>query len=245
MISIENTYVRLIYYYVRYVDDILILGDHKELQGIGQSIDELLDKTYHLKIHDFTEKGGKSCIGLIKEGFSYLGYDFNSNQISVKLSSKIKLEKSIEKLFSIYNNNDEQNFEQFMWNLNIRITGAIVEGKKYGWLFYFSQIDDIKLLHHLDSLVLKIAERYKIQKRIKEQPVKRFVRTYYEIRKNRINTNYIPNFDNYSIEDKKDFIKNVLKVDPDKLREEEIIKRFRKYIFKSIRELEKDVQSLS
>ncbi len=41
----------------------------------------------------------------------------------------------------------------FIEDLNEKITGAISEQKRYGWLFYFAEINDMQLLHKLDGII--------------------------------------------------------------------------------------------
>lgn len=234
--------------YYRYVDDILVLcNSGKALQIANEIINELKNK-YKLEPHKLCSSGdGKSAIGRIVDGFSYLGYQYYGDVTSVKISSKHRIEKSIEKLFSDFINrkSEDQNIDQLVWTLNLKITGAIIERKKYGWLYYFSQINDEPLLHHLDSLVQKFIDRFRLRKKLQNYQVKKFVRTYYEITKKRNATNYVPNFDDYSLEQKKEVLKNVFKYNVRKFNDEEVDKFFKRNVFRVARDLEKDIQNMS
>lgn len=209
--------------------------------------DELTDD-YELNPHEIERKGkSKSEYGSIHQGFSYLGYSFEPDKITVKRSSKLKLEHSLEALCSEYAHKkfEEQNLKQFIWTLNLKITGAKVDSKKFGWMFYFSQITDESLLYQLDKLVDKYLKRFEVDYLILDGERKRFVRTYNEIRYKRSKSNYIPNFDLYDIEDKKKFLLNIVGVRIDNLDEEEVEDKFKKFVFKATRDLEKDIQELS
>src|SRR5699024_8549862 len=121
----------------------------------------------------------------------------------------------------------------------------IIDENKYGWLFFYSQIDDLSILYRLDWFVEKLFKRFEIQN-ISEKSIKKFVRTYHEILFNRSGSNYIHNFDKYEIKQKKDLLINVFNLK--RLRnadDEKIDRNFRKYIFNSLKKLEQDIKHLS
>ena len=101
----------------------------------------------------------------------YLGYKINDRVVSVREESRYKKEHANEELVS---KATEKNLEYIQWKLNHRITGFILDGKKYGWMFFYSQITDESLLFRIDNTVNKILDRYNLVDKIK---VKRFVRT--------------------------------------------------------------------
>jgi len=218
------------------VDDILILCDNNDLETIKK---ELLDDLGQLKL----ETNEKEESGLIEEGFEYLGYRFDSKNISVRESSILKYESSLEQVFSSYKHADNPSIELFEWKLNLKVTGCIIDGKKYGWLYYFSQIDDMNLITHLDLLIKRLFDRFNIDK--SKLSIKRFKRTFYEIRYRLHSSNYIPNFDMYSIDDMKKVLEGIYKKDLWKLNEEQIIILFKRIMSKETKELEKDVQFFS
>lgn len=49
--------------------------------------------------------------------------------------------------------------EIFLLELNERITGAISENRRYGWIAYFNQITDLSLLHRLDRAIAQMFGR--------------------------------------------------------------------------------------
>ncbi|MEC4818039.1 MAG: RNA-directed DNA polymerase, partial [Scytonema sp. PMC 1069.18] len=49
--------------------------------------------------------------------------------------------------------------EIFITNLNEKITGAISEERKYGWIFYFNAINDVSLLYKIDNIIAGFFKR--------------------------------------------------------------------------------------
>lgn len=225
--------------YFRYVDDVLIIcnKDHKE------KIENKLEK--HINSLELKYNKDKKQHGLLSQEFSFLGYNFIDNVAGIREHNIFKLEKSLVEVFTRYKYSDFKRTSEFVWNLNIKITGGIIDENKYGWLFFYSQIDDLSILYRLDWFVEKLFKRFGIQN-ISEKSIKKFVRTYHEILFNRSGSNYIPNFDKYEIKQKKDLLINVFNLK--RLRnadDEKIDRNFRKYIFNSLKKLEQDIQHLS
>lgn len=218
--------------YWRYVDDILILVNKDMFEKIKLDISCDIKKL-NLEIND------KKDEGKVWNGFEYLGYKISTNIITVRDSGILKIEQSIETLFRQIKNN---NIDYIQWKLNLKITGFIWNKNKYGWLFFYSQITDLNLLFHLDDIVKKLMERYKVKESFK---VKRFVRAYFEIRKALSKTKYIPNIDQYEVSDKKKILVEVCGLDLSKLTDEKIEINFKKIMSKEIRDIEKDIQSIS
>ena len=67
---------------------------------------------------------------------------------------------------------------------------------------FFSQTDNISELSHIDAWLSR--ELWKIN--INPSLVKTFKKSYYEIRYNLDETDYIPNFDKYDIDQKKEVL---------------------------------------
>lgn len=218
--------------YYRYVDDILLLVREIDFKDIKSKIDFEL-KNLELEIND------KKSDGLISNGFEYLGYKFESGKVTVRESSVLKLEQSLEDFFR---KSRGKNVNYINWKLNIRITGFIWEHNKYGWLFFYSQITDMNLLFHLDNLVEKFCKRYGLSGKIK---VKRFVRTYMEMIKALHDTKYIPNIDDFNTSKKREILEEIYDVELSDKSERSIDFLFRKIMRKEIRDVEKDIQSIS
>lgn len=233
MIDIDEKYRNIDYIsYYRYVDDILILVNEDNFQKVKEDIINDIE-TLGLSLND------KKAEGLITNSFEYLGYTISDNTVSVRKSSILKIEQSIEELFREINNN---NVAYIQWKLNLKITGFILEGHKYGWLFFYSQITEMNLLFHLDDVVKKLISRYKLVNKIK---VKRFVRAYAEMRFALHETRYIPNLDDLQLDDKRKLLSEIYMMDLSGKDEKFVEIQFRKIMKREIRDIEKDVQNIS
>ncbi|SFJ23971.1 Retron-type reverse transcriptase [Terrisporobacter glycolicus] len=221
--------------YFRYVDDILILCKSDYIDSIYKDINSDLE-FIKLKINNKEDRG------TLKEGFEYLGYKLNVNLTTVRDSSVLKIEQSIERLFIDYIRSKDKNIKLLEWKLNLKITGFISNNNKYGWLFFFSQIDDKVLLSKLDWLVSKFCKRYNLDDSLS---LKRFKRTKYDIDFRLHTTNYILNFDKYGIEDKSNILTRIYNQDTNELTENQIEIEFNKIIYSEIRNIEKDIQAFS
>lgn len=229
--------------YFRYVDDILILCKTTNFQTIKiDVIKQLKDLNLEINIPKYKDAN-------LSEGFSYLGYYYtqvgDSLGFSVREETIRKFEDSIIKIFSEYKFNNKTGTDRFIWKLNKKITGCIFEEKKYGWLFFYSQIDDKKLLYHFDWFIQKLCKQIGVDLNVQNM-IKRFVRTHHEIIYNLKNTNYIPNFDKYDVTKQKSVLQNVFNIrNVNNFTEDDVRLIFKKNVFKFIKELEKDVQNIS
>ena len=218
--------------YHRYVDDILILVDDKNYDTVRKSIVADIEML-KLELNDKIDEGA------IASSFEYLGYSINDSIISVRRSSILKIEQAIEELLAGIK---DKNIPYLRWKLNLKITGFILEKHKYGWLFFYSQITDKKLLFHLDNVVNRLLERYNIKEKVR---LKRFVRTFHEINLNLHKTKYIPNLDELTMEQKKQLLSEIYGIDLTDKDDTYIEIQFRRIMKREIRDIEKDVQNIS
>ncbi len=225
--------------YFRYVDDILVLCKCNELESIRLEIDTDLKKL-ELSIHDDPEKS-LSCS--ICEGFSYLGYVFNNEKITVRKKSIESLRESILKLFTNFKYSESHELTLLKWSVDLRITGCVFNETKYGWLFFFSQINDLQLLNSLDHFIKKLLARFGIEPA--KITFKKFVRAYHEITKNLSHTKYIPNFDEYSTSDKRKILSDIFGLKTQFLTSTDIEYQFNRRIYQTVRNLEKDLARAS
>lgn len=222
-------------HYCRFVDDILILCKNKNVDNINREIANWLNDL-SLELNQDKFKAGD-----VYEGFGYLGYYFDGSKIGIRDISIDRFEHSIEKLFSDYNHH-KFGFKLFEWKLNLKITGCVCENRKYGWLFYYSQIDDITLLKKLDWLVSKLIKRFKIVDN--NLYVKSFLRNYHEIKHNLHNSDYFICIDKLSIAEKSHIIQSIYgKIPPPD--EHQINDLFSQLIRRDLLDLEKDIQFFS
>ena len=190
--------------YYRFVDDILILCKTSDVDAlINSTKKDFLD--LDLVVHEQSDNKDKSSHGNIADGFQYLGYSFTNNLVSVRQSSVQKLYNNINKLFITYsykkasikkeNNTDKERLiEDLFYELNAKIAGAKYNNKKYGWINYFSEINDQTLLFKIDSHVTKMMKKYLTESDLEylknnNLRIKKFSKAIFEIKKK--DSNYI------------------------------------------------------
>lgn len=183
--------------YFRYVDDILILvkpeNQHKFLNFIEAKLTDL-----GLEYHKNGDKFQIATLG-DEKGFDYLGYHFFPDFVSVR---SVSVQKFINSLIGIitkyrkntyfrkYRNKDIAR-RAFVFDLNERISGALISNRRVGWLWYYKQMNDIKLLTKIDEIIVKELSKSITTKDIRPKKLKR---AYYEILKQGKNSRYILNY---------------------------------------------------
>lgn len=241
---------KLSIHYYRYVDDILIFGDAANVK-IAQTETESGLTALGLKTHPIDS--GKSHLGLLAEEFGYLGYLFILPKITVRPTTVERFLQSIVGKFSDYTHNKNQRLERlkyldenrlkeiFLSELNERITGALSENRRYGWISYFSEITDIELLKKLDRTIAGFF--YRMNDFDKKPPVglKKLTRAYYEMRYSP-NRGYIHNYDILDDRTKKmQFLITRGRLDPSKTYSDtEITEIFESYRARNLADLEPD-----
>ncbi len=222
--------------YHRYVDDVFVLCNYKDIDNV---VNEIIGRFRRigLMIHDPAKAPEKSVIGRLGEKFDYLGYHFKGYQISPREASIEKLKESLVSIFTSYKHSKAKSQGFLLWRLNLRITGCIFQNKAKGWMFFFSEINNETILHNLDRHVQKLLTRFEVA-----VSPKRFVRTFYEIKHSKYQTNYIPNFDAYSILQMTEVLELYFTKSTAGLTDEEVKYEFKKRIDKQVRDLLTDVQ---
>ena len=177
--------------YYRYVDDVLMYGDRGAVQKAFSSLHSRL-KRRGLSLHSLGS--GKSHLQQLSEPFAYLGYTFHWPLISVRDSTTERFLQSIASKFSDYTHNKARRLERFKYltpdrlkevfveELNERITGAISQKKRYGWIAYFNQISELKLLHRLDHAIESMFKRLPDFGGEAPGDLKRLRRSYFEMK---------------------------------------------------------------
>lgn len=222
--------------YYRYVDDIFIFGN----SNVFVEKEKIIYEIKRLKLR-MNKK--KTITNKIEKEFSFLGYKISKDCISVKDKSIKKLETSIENMFRKYIKDKNRGSLEF--RLNARITGIIIDNKKYGWLFYFNNIDCMEVLYHLDKLVTKLKYRYNVT----DIKTKSFVKSYYKITKSNFKTNnYLLNLNVITNQEKIEILKNISRMTKEEingLSQSDLNYYFRKEMLKCLKELERDLDSIS
>lgn len=225
--------------YFRFVDDVLIFCDLEDAENLAKEV-ILKFKKIGLKIHDPLTQPEKSSISDIANKFDYLGYQFYETTITARTATVDKLRSSIVAIFTGYKHSATKDVNFLLWRLNLRITGCVFENKSKGWLFFFSEINDETLLHALDNFIVKISNRFGVG-----LTPKKFARAFKELTHRKYETSYIPNFDNYDIEEQKSVLSTYFSFDLTRMSEADITFEFRKRIGKQVKDLQEDIKDFN
>jgi hypothetical protein len=191
--------------YRRYVDDILIISE-TDTTNTTRNIKKMLGKIG-------LETNDKSIEGKISDGLEYLGYEFKGvNSVSVRESSRDKFIKSLIAPITRYKKGQDKSIGRtwltlqtrkniLIEHLNEKITGAISGKKRFGWIFYFIEITDLKILHDIDAIVKRELKKAKFSD-VELLRIKRLPRAYYEAKHSPEN-GYIHNYDIYTTVEEK------------------------------------------
>jgi len=239
-------------WFMRYVDDILILTPDGQAESIASNV---IEKLQHLNLnpHPLNDEKSKSKTGSLNESFDFLGYHISQGKLLIKHESILKFEASLAKIFTGYKHalmqakskaDKERAISYCQWKLNLRITGCVFEGKRLGWVSYFSQITETSQLRSVNHTVSHLIRRFGLSSDIKQ---KSLIKTFYELRRGAADTfKYIPNFDNLDIAQKRELVSMwVGKAKAKKMSDSEIERRFNYIIAKSAKELEEDISGIS
>jgi len=228
----------LIYY--RYVDDVLMYGDSGTVSTAYKSLRKRLSRR-GLILHG--RSSDKTYIGPIEKPFSYLGYLFRLPDITVRDSTFERFLQAVAAKISDFKHNFSKRLEKhkyldknrlvdiFYLELNEKITGAISGNKRYGWIAYFNQITDEKLLHQMDRAVARMVSRVPILIENGPSPLKKLVRSHYEMKFNP-RGGYIRDYDlNITVAQKLRFLDSRGRVDPDvPLTDAQVTERYESYV---------------
>ena len=232
-----DTYPNIKYY--RYVDDVLILCDFNDAKTIANEVRKQFSRI-GLSVYDPIKRPDKSSIEPLASRFDYLGYQFTDNLISARIGSIEKLKASLVSIFTSFKHSKQKSEQFLLWRLDLRITGCVFDNKSKGWLFFFSEINDEALLHTLDHYVKKLIKRFNVNVKSKK-----FVRAFKELSHRRYETNYIPNFDNYDLDEKKIMLVKYFGVKIESMEEGKIEFEFHKRIGKQVKDLLVDVKDFA
>lgn len=236
--------------YYRYVDDVLMYGDYDAVHAAYKSLRTRL--AYRgLSLHALGS--GKTQIEPLGRPFSYLGYTFQMPIISVRPSTIERFLQSIAAKFSDFSHNGARRLEKFKYldqdrlkgifldELNERITGAVSQSRRYGWIAYFNQISDLSLLHRLDDAIEGMFRRMNEFENKPPMGLKKLRRAYYEIKFNP-NGGYVRNYDQIeSVHEMLAFLVDRGRVAPDvALTDVEIKDKFHRYLSRALAAMHAD-----
>jgi len=240
-------------FYLRYVDDIIILCNANESAKICDEVTAAC-AAVSLTVHDPSVAGSKSRIGMMSDSFDYLGYVFSPGKVSVRPESISKIKSSLARVFTRYKYEvarrpDDEVFElkartECLWKLNVVITGCVFDGQRRGWIHYFSQVDDLSILKGLDATVRNFALRFGMKEDFRP---KTFTRAFWRITKgDATGEPYIPNFDNHSPDQKRRLLVEVFQMhDAETFSDETAQRHFYREVKRLVAKLEQDISGLS
>lgn len=134
----------------------------------------------------------------------------------------------------------------FIESLNEKITGAISETSRYGWLFYFLEINDMPILYQIDKIIDSFFSRLVEFDNRPPADLKRLSKAYFEAKYN-AHGNYIHNYNRYvTLQDKIKYLNRLGLLNPDLIYPaEEIATLFEKIKMQNLKYLEKDIGDIS
>lgn len=243
---------------VRYVDDLIILYNKNLNVDLTTRLEYSLSKL-KLKIN---KQKKKEEINLNLGDFDFLGYRYKQiynkfNGFSVKKENIHKFERKIVSIFVRYDKDNKISEKQFIFTLNNIITGTISKKvdtdsertSRYGWLFFYSQIDDYTIPYNLDRFIEKLLEKYKSKKggkwnNIKISEIKKFVKAFSFIKIR--DYSYVHKPDELSFKEKKELLMDIFNIHINELyTEEKINKIYYKLVYKPIKLYQKDIQGFN
>lgn len=237
-------------WYKRYVDDILILTTDDQALVIARQLIAKLTKL-GLSPHAIGPDS-KSQVAKLDSPFCFLGYQIEKNNVQVRRESILRFESSIARIFTAYHHKlksaknrieKERAIAYCRWKLNLRITGCIFDGKRLGWVAYFSQISTTAQLRAVNHTINKLLNRFSLSGKI---GVKSLIRTFYELRRgDKTSHTYIPNFDQLGLSEKREILAMWLGDKVNGLSPREVERRFASKISKAVQELEEDIAHAS
>lgn len=207
--------------YIRYVDDILFLQPKSD-SLLDDLRDFIAEKNLNLEFHP--EKIHYGTIG--KDPLDFLGYVFTAKGTSVRHSNVTSFFNRIAKecynfrrqyekkgLRPAYLENDDDFINTRIELLNLSITGIKVQGKYYGWMHHYQQIDDIGLLSMIDRKIRNVFLQFLPKEKL--SGLKYLKRTYYMILDGRVDKEVF-DYDNLtSTSQQRVYLQKLGRLDPD------------------------------
>lgn len=247
--KIDNNFSQNNICYFRFVDDIIILTKYKPY------FTSLILKFRLYKLGLKLNKD-KSQIGNVSTPFSFLGYQFKGTKLTLSEKQISKFITRISGKFTWFKRGienpesrpdwlikDVELFkESFINELNEKITGAKAGKKRYGWLFYFIEIDDLTLLYRIDTIIRNQFKNLDDFGNKPSKELKSIVKAYFDI-KYKNGNNYVHNYNDYeTVAEKRRFLVSRGKLNPTGAYTKEQIERaFERYKNKRISILDKDI----
>lgn len=200
---------------VRYVDDMVLFHDD------GATLRSLFSSATDKLLLEENEE--KTRCAPVDRGFQFLGYHFHPNLTSISGGAVQRFVSEIARRVARFRHSSRRNRDvsSFLYDVNLKITGAVKGQRRFGWLFHYIQMDDLTQLHRTQRTVRSIVARTGLQSQLKRLP-----RAYYEAR-HRPRAGYIVDYDAVDSVDK--MRRNLMQqgdVDVDRLSDLQVADRF-------------------
>ncbi len=255
MSGLDKKFEREAPLYMRYVDDILLVFPLSERSDLMEKL------SFSVAELGLTLNDSKTETGVLgQDSFDFLGYKVMKDvRIGVRQSSIDRIINAFAALitgadhrrkeFKKRHDLDADAYQKMLIeDLNEKVTGAVSHKKQYGWLYYFSQMDDLSLLYHLDKTLGQLCERSVVLGRHRPKELKSFVRAFREIHAGRkgAKSDYLLSYDDWDLRSQREFIKRHGEWPGKKhLKKEEIKTLFEKVVVRRMSRLDADLKSLS
>jgi RNA-directed DNA polymerase len=249
MIEVDKKISALAPVYFRYVDDILILTNANPATVCAE-VCQILRKS-RLHPHPLGAPHSKTRVGKVADQIDFLGYSLRPKTVSVRESSVLSFEGTLVDVFTEYKHRLRMakdaaekaiHLARFRWALNLKLTGCIYKEQRFGWVFYYSQINDLSVLRRIDHTVRLLLKRFNID--IPPNP-KRTLKAFYESKRTAKDTHwYIPNYDLMTVPRMRKFLSE-LGYKVDNFPDQEVTFVFGRLVRRATRGLEKDVANMS
>lgn len=243
LLRFDNRMILKFENYFRYVDDILMIAPTGLAAGILNRVRRALGRL-GLTIHALGTSG-KTEVYDVSEGVDYLGYHISREQISVRETSFRRMFNNILKVVTDYRY--RRDLERTIFRLNLKISGCIADGKRRGWMMFFSRTENLRQLAHLDAFVRDQLQRVGFPEEQRNR-IKRFIKSYHEICYNLDATAYVPKFDDYDLSQKAQVVAILLGRPVEEVQTfeaESIEAHFNRLLGQEVHDLENDVGSPS
>jgi hypothetical protein len=124
------------------------------------------------------------------------------------------------------------------------VTGFTFKRTERGWIQYYRQMNDYKLLNRLDATVRHFTQRFGLPPHFKPR---QFIRAYWAARfPNARNFGYIPNWDKFTIEQKREVVEDIIGSSRvQEMNDDEIEEKFVELAERFSSDFEKDVGAVS
>ncbi len=231
----------------RYVDDLLVIGALQDFQTLDL---KNLKKRFGLSLNP--DKSSRLDTPFLpSDSIPFLGYTISASRIAPHPKAVRGIIASLAAEFTSFHRGkrfgphpikEEQQRQAFVEDVNLRITGAVSEHRRYGWAAFYSETTDLSDFFAVDKVVRSLFERSTEFSGL-PSGLKKISRALYEM-KHRPDGNYVFNYNRFDLASKMAYLTMRGYVAPNELttfgavRIEEMFSRVQR---RKLTQLERDV----